>query len=257
MVRVRIASHNNGNGSRLLAQALTVRLGQRALRLRHEGSRFTPRHDDVIINWGRSTRCYGPAACTVLNNPSSVAIAQDKLQTFLKLRGVGVSIPDITIDRIVASDWLRDTHVVARTILRGSSARGLVLIRTAQDMVDAPLYTKYIKKSAEYRIHVMRGQVIDYAQKKARQGEEVNYQVRSHDNGWVFAREGVTPPECVLAQSVAAVEALGLDFGAADVIYNQIRGAAYVLEVNTAPGLEGTTVERYADAFARIINHET
>jgi D-alanine-D-alanine ligase-like ATP-grasp enzyme len=37
-----------------------------------------------------------------------------------------------------------------------------------------------------------------------------------------------------------------LDFGAVDVIWNEKQQRAYVLEVNTAPGLEGQTVDDYA-----------
>jgi D-alanine-D-alanine ligase-like ATP-grasp enzyme len=47
--------------------------------------------------------------------------------------------------------------------------------------------------------------------------------------------------------------ALGLDFGAADVLFNARRNQAYVLEVNTAPGLEGQTVNDYAEAFKEMI----
>jgi glutathione synthase/RimK-type ligase-like ATP-grasp enzyme len=46
-----------------------------------------------------------------------------------------------------------------------------------------------------------------------------------------------------------AVAALGLDFGGVDVIWNERRQMAYVLEVNTACGLEGQTVNDYAEAF--------
>ncbi|MNY81884.1 hypothetical protein D3C86_2236870 [compost metagenome] len=49
-----------------------------------------------------------------------------------------------------------------------------------------------------------------------------------------------------------AVNALGLDFGAADVIWNDHRKQAFVLEVNTAPGLTGTTLEKYAKALKEI-----
>jgi D-alanine-D-alanine ligase-like ATP-grasp enzyme len=47
-----------------------------------------------------------------------------------------------------------------------------------------------------------------------------------------------------------------LDFGAVDIIYNAKRNECYVLEVNTAPGLEGTTVEKYATKFASELKDE-
>ena len=58
---------------------------------------------------------------------------------------------------------------------------------------------------------------------------------------------GVYASDHVRAQSVAAVRSLGLDFGAVDVVERQNK--AYVLEVNTAPGLVGTTLEKYVDAI--------
>jgi D-alanine-D-alanine ligase-like ATP-grasp enzyme len=53
----------------------------------------------------------------------------------------------------------------------------------------------------------------------------------------------------VTSEAIKAVNCLGLYFGAADVIWNDKEQRAYVLEVNTAPGLEGTTLENYANAF--------
>ncbi|MNY63636.1 hypothetical protein D3C86_2006230 [compost metagenome] len=50
-----------------------------------------------------------------------------------------------------------------------------------------------------------------------------------------------------------AVNAIGLTFGAVDVIWNEYRHQAYVLEVNTAPGLTGTTLEKYAEAFRGLM----
>ena len=54
--------------------------------------------------------------------------------------------------------------------------------------------------------------------------------------------------------AVNAVKALGLDFGAVDIIYNEKENQYYVLEVNTAPGLEGTTLIKYAERFSKLWN---
>ena len=50
----------------------------------------------------------------------------------------------------------------------------------------------------------------------------------------------------------AAIKALGLDFGAVDIIYNEAEDQHYVLEVNTAPGLEGTTLQKYTEAILEM-----
>jgi len=51
---------------------------------------------------------------------------------------------------------------------------------------------------------------------------------------------------------VNAVNALGLDFGAVDIVYNNPERLATVIEVNSAPGMEAgsTTLFNYVKAFA-------
>jgi D-alanine-D-alanine ligase-like ATP-grasp enzyme len=48
------------------------------------------------------------------------------------------------------------------------------------------------------------------------------------------------------------VSAINLSFGAADIIYSRKKNAAFVLEVNTAPGIEGLTVLDYANAITSV-----
>jgi glutathione synthase/RimK-type ligase-like ATP-grasp enzyme len=42
---------------------------------------------------------------------------------------------------------------------------------------------------------------------------------------------------------------MGLDFGAVDIGHRLIDNQFFVFEVNTAPGLEGTTLDKYAKAI--------
>ena len=92
-----------------------------------------------------------------------------------------------------------------------------------------------------------------HKQRKARRldvpDEEVNWKVRNHDNGFIFQIEDFDLPEDCEKQAIAAVEALDLDFGAVDVVYNGKEQKAYVLEVNSAPGLSGTTLDKYVEVF--------
>lgn len=245
-MRIRFRAYKAGSRS---ATALATALGARVLRI--TGSTFRPRRDDVIINWGGSTPIEGPAR--VLNNPAAVAVASNKLRSFEAFRDAGVSIPEFWTDRTAIPG---DAYpIVCRTILSGHSGAGIVVAETPEELVNAPLYVRYVPKQDEYRVHVFQGRVIA-VQRKARRldVESPNWRVRNHANGFVFARDNVVAPESVVASACAAVAALGLDFGGADVIWNERRATAYVLEINTACGLEGATVDDYAGAireFAR------
>ena len=74
--------------------------------------------------------------------------------------------------------------------------------------------------------------------------------IRNHKQGWVFVREGVELPQEVKEEAVRAIKSLSLDFGAVDICYTS-SGEACVFEVNTAPGIMNTSVERYAEAIRK------
>jgi glutathione synthase/RimK-type ligase-like ATP-grasp enzyme len=238
-------------GARALANELGIRI------LRHEGSRYAPRSGDIIINWGSSDlpdRLLSSDA-RILNPPGPVKTCTNKLQFFQALAG-NYSLPPWGTDIFWARDQIRNGYAVCcRTMLTGHSAQGLVLVTDEADLVDAQLYTRYIKKREEYRIHVMRGEIID-RQRKARRTDHdsPDWQVRTHANGFVYAREDCHPDPTVDTAALEAVESVGLDFGAVDVIWNADSRLPYVLEVNTAPGLEGSSPGIYATNLRRLFN---
>lgn len=248
MPRYRVLPYRQGSRA---ARALAEALGGRVLRL--EGSRFIPRRDDILINYG-NTDPRQFQRCTY--NAVDLRHATNKLNFFRTMsdRGLADIIPRFWTDRTEIPD---DAFpIVCRTVLAGHSGDGIVIAASRDQLVDAPLYVKYIKKQEEYRVHVgMRNgnTSIIAVQRKARRADtpddQVNWQVRNHHNGFVFVRNGINPPPSVLESAQSALRAAGIDFGAVDVIWNARQERAYVLEINTAPGLEGQTVEDYANFF--------
>lgn len=210
---------------------------------------------NVVINWGSSSAPDRLAAATFINHPDKVKIAGNKLSTFAAFEGnePGVNYPEFTCDYGVACEWVSEGKVVVcRTKLNGHSGAGIVLAAREEDVVqNCPLYVKYIKKAKEFRVHVAFGNVIDVQAKRQRANYEgeTNFAIRNHSNGWVYCRENIEEPADLREQATRAILTLGLDFGAVDIIYNQHYNRCYVLEVNTAPGLEGTSVEIYTNAF--------
>lgn len=162
-----------------------------------------------------------------------------------------MSIPEWTTSIDVARAW--NSVVVSRHLLRSSEGRGITIADTPDAIQNAPLYVKYIKKLGEYRVHVAFGEVLSISQKRRRNGNDSS-RIRNTANGYVFCRDNVVLPEGINELALKAVQALGLDFGAVDIIYNRHYNQCYVLEVNTAPGIEGTTVNEYANAFVRARN---
>lgn len=239
------------------AKALAEKLGIKRIKL--EGSKYRPKNTDVIINWGSSNLPEALKNAIIINRPESVAKASNKLKAFLAFKEAGVPTPEFTEDRQEALKWLEKAKamVVVRTKLSGHSGEGIVLVeeKNKEELVQAPLYTEYVKKVQEYRLHVCGGEVF-FIQRKARKqdvpDDEINWQVRNHANGFIFAHQGVDVPEGHRKAAVDAVNALGLDFGAVDLIETK-KGECFVLEVNTACGLEGTTLDKYNVALQDLI----
>lgn len=193
------------------------------------------------------------------NKIPNIRSAANKLIAFNAFRAAGITqIPDFTENYETAVEWINAGKVVlCRTKLTAHSGAGIVVAARVEDLVqNCPLFVVYQKKMREYRVHVAFSQVIDTQQKRKRTDYEgeVNYAVRNHHTGWVYCREGVVACDVRNALATRAVEVLGLEFGAVDIIYRERSNSYYLLEVNTAPGLEGTTVEKYTEAFVRKYN---
>jgi hypothetical protein len=227
---------------------------------------YIPKVYDKVIGWGNAKIPSWQSKAnlrgvTILNKPGAVNTASNKLLALQALKASGISVPEFTTDLNTASSWLRAGYtVVERHELRGNSGAGIRIVNLndpemPNDIQSAPLYTKFIPKTNEFRVHVFRGEVIDYIEKKkklaANRTETFNKYISSINCGWVFSRTDVRDIPEVRAIAIKAVNALGLDFGAVDIVYEN--GMPYVLEVNTAPGLSGTTLVKYANAFRRYM----
>jgi glutathione synthase/RimK-type ligase-like ATP-grasp enzyme len=239
--------------AKLLAQGLTQRLSLKVRRVRHDG-RYRPKRRSLIVNYGSGSSPVWLGNTVVLNSPRACAVSGNKLSAFNAFKAAGLSIPEFTTDRTVAESWIAaGGMVVARTVLNGHSGRGIVVCSSDKPLVNAPLYVRYKKKRKEFRVHVFQGQVIDVAEKRKRRvegdrGADVGL-VRNLANGWVYCRDSVVCPADCHDLAVSACMALSLDFGAVDIIWNEKENKSYLLEVNTAPGLTGTTLVNYTNAI--------
>lgn len=245
MPRILIAPYKIGSES-------AKSLGRGLSALRTKATKRLKR-DVILVNWGRSDLVVRGQPMRVLNKPINVGLATNKLKTFERLTARGIQTVPWTIDRNVAKRWSDlGATVYARTILNGHSGAGIILTHPGDRLGFAPLYTKGILKAHEYRVHVFQNEVLDFSKKKRRNDATNNDFIRNLSNGWVFCREGVALPDKVRTIALNALSAIGLDFGAIDILYKERENNAYVLEINTSPGLQGTTLNRYVNKFKQV-----
>jgi len=268
---INVISWNNGESAKAISSLVSNG------KLLRKNNAPVPRNSQGIINFGCSEITRDTRDVLVLNRPEAVAIACSKLRTFETIAAqLPSSVPWFTTDsdQAVLKAIIEDTPIVCRTIDRGHGGAGIVVktpeeIQADGNLPRAAVYVKAIKKRREYRVHcaLQNGyifRILDIQRKVRRAGVQdggVNGADRpfiwNHDNDFVFQREGVnhdSVPGGVITVANRAIISLGLDFAAIDIVVEQRTGNCYVLEVNTSPGMEGTTLERYQLFFNHRFN---
>lgn len=210
-------------------------------------------HDVVIarrsegdVNWGRAR------AATRLNpdigNATNKRIMCDLFQEH------NVPAPKLLTHDETFAAVAQGKTVVGRPD-RHTGGRGFWLIKTPSDLRRAVRGTRrkraathfmdYIPKELaprEYRVHVVGGKSIRISEKLFGSHGETSH----GDYTTIKPTHNIKHVRKAAKQAMAAV---GLDFGAVDVLAND--NACWVLEVNAAPGIGGTLPTLYAEAFRR------
>lgn len=220
----------------------------------------------LVINWGNSAFQY-PIPENVVNHPAAVGKMTNKIRFFEATEG-SKDVLEWTKNKEVALKWA--TPVFARTKIEASGGKGIIVFDPETDeaatLPSAPLYTRYVPKTHEYRLHLARslkGKKFQclLAQRKVfvktpERPSPLDWKVRSHDNGFIFQRQPemdrIPVPVMDSACRVMSTYFPDLHFVALDVMYHQKRNQAWVIEGNTAPGLENASVSVYADYFQAL-----
>jgi hypothetical protein len=231
-------------GSILLAEELD---GKR-VKLTNSSYSYTP--GTVLINWGNGN-CPHPMA---LNPASAILGVIDKVKFFKALEGTGL-VPPCAFSKTGAANL--SYPVVCRTLTDGADGQGIKIADSAAQLVDAKLYTSYIDKTSEYRIHVGRnraGEIVIIGRQKKYLTENFTGDKRIWTGNetkftWI---DTAVPPVIAVAKAVFA-KFPELTFGAFDIVYNNSTEKAYVLEINSAPMLNADTVKAYANFFRTFL----
>lgn len=197
---------------------------------------------DILLRWGNPQR---PELTTVIQPAAAIARAGNKLVALRTMRDAGVPVPDYTTEQP------NDVDVWLGRSLNGFGGRDIKLPGDPA-WTNVSFWTKYIPNRREYRIHVVNGNVIRVQRKYLDFPEQHdNHYVQNYAQGYRFRTPAQRLHQNRLDAATGAVAALGLDFGAVDLLVGQDNNP-YVLEVNTAPKLAPLTARQYAGALVSL-----
>lgn len=209
---------------------------------------------DLVVRWGSTKRLR--QSIPEINSAEAIALSADKEAALKVMRDGEVPTPELTQDFPCIG---RSSHHT-----RGN---GFWICMSRLQMIEAARagathFLEIYPKTKEYRVHVAFGMVL-FVQEKI--GDSISNLIWNKKTGFSFQ---VIPQsewrKEIIEPAIKAVELLGLDFGAVDVMSdptkplfgflfnNRPLKPVVVCEVNTAPALEGYSLEKYTSLFSDI-----
>lgn len=193
---------------------------------------------DYLVRYGCTSRIRYVPNIRTINRRSKIAGNTNKLRSLQKLKEFGIRVPKFSTEFSDLSFPMlgRRNHT--------SRGRSIVLYLQPRDIELAnethTHFTEYVPKKREWRVHVCNGRIIQILEKDV---DPENTFLCSNE-GWRYRSMSETHRDLVFA--ISAVGALDLDFGGVDILEG-LDGNIYVLEVNTAPGIddESRTLNSY------------
>ena len=189
--------------------------------------------------------CYGVQYAGELPVLNGAAGARNKLEELRAIATAGVA----TIPFSLHMEQGMRFPILGRKLRHHSGTDIRVLFDPEDMQIYGPrfdFFTQFLPSDIEMRLWVYRNSFLAAYEKVLAHPQEKTRFGRSAYNGYAFElRPGLLQRDRGLAQlGIAAVRAVGLDFGAVDVIHKigDTRQPWRVLEVNSAPGVEGPRV---------------
>jgi glutathione synthase/RimK-type ligase-like ATP-grasp enzyme len=240
--------------AKILASKLGIGYGRRPKRNRNK-----------VIRWGFVDNLERLRNPQYFQNADAIRLCSNKLKSLLKLKEAGVKVPKVyrTLREALDDNSLKFPLYSRKKF--HTMGKDIIIINNREELQRAFVDERYMVESIdckkEYRIHVFKGEIISASKKYFREqlwnelGKPIKKdQIRNNEYGWGYydIQNMDNVPKDICEQAMKAVEALGLLWGAVDLI-RDVRKVNYVLEVNSAPGLREGRADIYVEKFRKLM----
>ncbi len=216
--------------------------------------------NNSIINWGN--HIFSNDAYFSANIPSAIALASDKARSRIFLQEVGVSVP-VTVTWGNPQELQPNYPLIARTA-QHHGGNNFYVLNDASEInnlvkehpeIRGGYFSEVFEKDTEFRVHCAHGRILMVQEKPLVEGELRANQAVNHEK-WTVLKWGEINPKIAL-ESLKAIEALGLDYGAVDIMYNSADNSCAICEVNTSPSINTDySSGKYAKYFSWLIRND-
>lgn len=191
--------------------------------------------------------------------------AADKLVQYQKFKQLGISSLDFTTHLAQAGVWFNAGEtVVGRQKLSSYEGKGIVLFEphvapSKEEILACKVFTKFIPKEREFRVHSFKGKPVVTLEKKMKKDwtGPTSQHIKNTANGYVFCAMDLVISEALQKRinelATASAKVCASDFQGVDIGYHKAKDNLFVIEVNSAPGIEGSNVGRYCDLISTYV----
>jgi len=181
----------------------------------------------------------------------------DKITQYNWFKANNIPALEFTTSKEEACAWIdAGLTVFGREFLTASCGKGIHIYEHGEgwgipiSFDRCPVFTKYKKKKREFRVHVYKDKVVAVMEKKLRKdwNGPRDSKIRNLANGFVFCVCD-QEPEGLRDLAIKAAGVVQSDFKGVDIGYNEKKGDLFVIEVNSAPGMEGSRIDAYVNAI--------
>jgi hypothetical protein len=176
------------------------------------------------------------------------------LDQLVVFRDSDIRCPEFTVQLEDARKWAQAGHQVFGRDEKHEQGTDIV-DQGSPKWPRKEYWTKVVPKKREYRIHIFADQHIQRGLKrldpKALRKRNDDLPIWNTQTGYIYDHD-FEPPDDGVELARRAVGALKYLWGAVDLLEDET-GRCYVLEVNTAPGMDETTAQAYADAIKKYV----
>lgn len=217
-------------------------------RLNGEKTKNVDLTSNKIVRWGNSIPL-NLENSIVYNTATANALASNKYKSRRLMLKEGISCP------VLISNVSNTFPVIARPH-KHTKGQDFIILNNQEELtnhydINNWYYSEFIDKTQEFRVHCTHGKVLRLLEKPNPNNGNVmwNFDANEDMSFKIIKWSDAKPYKNVITEALKAMDVVGLDFGAVDVILKD--GKAYVLEINTSPNLAGSenTCKRWARYF--------
>jgi len=157
---------------------------------------------------------------------------------------------------LINGEWKK---LVARRRIKSQTGNGTMIFTDAylmekeDELNPFKVFTKYIPKKREFRVNIFKDTIVNIREKVRKAGATGLTEIRSQSNGYTTVKLQSPAPAGIEELALRASKVSSSDFKGVDIGYNQLKNLLFVLEVNSGPSIEGSSVKEYAQAITEFV----